>query len=295
MFLSNLFKRISFGKKILYKSTIYVAIIVTFLFLLTVINNTFILRTHLLDIRAWDNVWTFVFSFAFLSIVVYITVLIGVSLFFSEVSENLGISVLHNFLIGKYHRPVEEERIFMFLDMKSSTTIAEQLGHIKYFEMLKDYYTDFTNAIINYYGEIYQYVRDEIVLSWSLKKGLSHNNCLKCFFALRDSLLDQSQKYKSKYGIVPTFKAGFHIGKATIGEIGELKKEIVFTGDVLNTTARIQALCNTYNVDILISGDLIDQLNLSRDIQIQSLGKSELRGKKELIELFTVRTNTTMD
>ncbi|HEU4860863.1 MAG TPA: adenylate/guanylate cyclase domain-containing protein, partial [Chitinophagaceae bacterium] len=85
------------------------------------------------------------------------------------------------------------------------------------------------------------------------------------------------------------FKAGFHVGKVTTGEIGDIKKEIIFTGDVLNTTSRIQGLCNAFNVDILISGDLVNKLNAQSQFQMESLGIKELRGKDEKIELFTVR------
>ena len=73
---------------------------------------------------------------------VYMAAVIIVSLFYAEVSENIGPGVLANFFTGKYHTPIEEERIYMFLDMKSSTTIAENLGHVKYFEMLREYYSD---------------------------------------------------------------------------------------------------------------------------------------------------------
>ncbi|WP_089888641.1 adenylate/guanylate cyclase domain-containing protein [Kriegella aquimaris] len=179
----------------------------------------------------------------------------------------------------------------MFLDMKSSTTIAENLGHVKYFEMLKDYYADFSNSIIDYEGIIYQYVEDEIIVSWKLINGIENYNCFKCFFALKQALLNQTEKYSSRYGIVPVFKAGFHTGKVTTGEIGVIKKDIIFTGDVHNTTARIQGLCNTYNVDVLISGQLICKMTSGADIQIKSLGKNELRGKKEMIELFTILSN----
>jgi adenylate cyclase len=94
--------------------------------------------------------------------------------------------------------------------------------------------------------------------------------------------------YSSTFGVTPTFKAGLHLGEVTTGEIGALKKEIIFTGDVLNTTARIQGLCNTYDVDILISEDLINKLQLGSEFQIISLGKNELKGKEEGLELYTV-------
>jgi adenylate cyclase len=227
-------------------------------------------------------------NFAFWSVEVYIAAVIGVSLFYTEVSENLGQGVLNNFLTGKYHNPIEEERIFMFLDMKSSTTIAESLGHAKYFEMLKEYFSDLTNPIIRYSGEIYQYVGDEIVVSWKLKNGVQNNNCIQCFFAMRTAIKNQMTKYNDKFGLLPEFKAGFHLGKVITGEIGVSKKEIIFTGDVLNTSARIQGLCNDYKVDILISAPLMEKIDLHAQFQVKSLGENELRGRGEKIALFTV-------
>ena len=292
LFLNNLFIKKSFGKKILYKTLIYVVIIITFLLIFTIIVNSIVLQKSIFDDHVWANVWAFVSSFTFWSVELYIAAIIGLTLFYSEVSENLGLFVLHNFFVGKYHQPIEEERIFMFLDMKSSTTIAENLGHVKYFEMLKEYYSDLTDPIILYSGEIYQYVGDEIVVSWKLKNGLENNNCLNCFFAMKETLNNQFEKYQAKYGVLPTFKAGLHFGHVTTGEIGVIKKDIIFTGDVLNTTARIQSLCNIHQVDILISDDLNNKINLGSEFQIQTLGKNELIGKNEAIELFTVQKDT---
>jgi len=210
-------------------------------------------------------------------------------LFVSEVSDNLGQGVLKNFLTGKYHKPREEERIFMFLDMKSSTTIAEKLGHVRYYKLLNDYYADITAAIIQTSGEIYQYVGDEVVVTWKLKDGLKKNNCLHCFFTMKEILVRASEKYINEYELVPEFKAGLHYGKVTTGEIGVVKKEIIFTGDVLNTTARIQSSCNFHNADILVSNDLILNLKMEDDYILTEIGECELRGKDEKVKLQTVQ------
>jgi len=153
--------------------------------------------------------------------------------------------------------------------------------------MLREYYSDLTDSIVNYSGEIYQYVGDEIVVSWTIKNGLQNNNCIQCFFAMKAAITKQATRYNEKFGVVPEFKAGFHFGKVTTGEIGVIKKEIIFTGDVLNTTARIQSLCNAYKVDILISEDLMKKLNPDLLFQIKALGENELRGRDERIGLFT--------
>lgn len=288
LYFQKLFRKKSFIKKILYKTMIYFAIIISFLLINTVIYTSIEIKTGVFNKEVWNNVWSFFSSYAFWSVEVYITAVICISLFYTEVSDNLGQGILNNFLTGKYHTPKEEERIFMFLDMKSSTTIAESLGHVKYFEMLRQYYWDLTRPIINYSGKIYQYVGDEIVVSWTLKNGLQNNNCILCFFAMKAELKKQTEEYKKKFGVMPEFKAGLHLGKVTTGEIGVVKKDIMFTGDVLNTTARIQGLCNSYHVDILISDYLMKNLDLPSQFQIKSLGENELRGRDEKIGLFTI-------
>ena len=91
-----------------------------------------------------------------------------------------------------------------------------------------------------------------------------------------------------EFGLVPGFKAGFHHGKVTMGEIGVVKKEIVFTGDVLNTTARIQSLCNSLKTGLLISQDLLEILHLENKYDVAEMGEFELRGKKAKMKLYQV-------
>jgi adenylate cyclase len=291
LYLNHLLAKKSFTKKLLYKLLFYVLIMFMFIVIAYPIAASMELNTNILDQRVWDRLFLFITSSTHLSTDLQLTVQLGVSLFYAEISENIGHGIMINFFTGKYHSPTEEKRIFMFLDMKSSTSIAEKLGHIKYFELLREYYFDLSDAVIKYSGEIYQYVGDEIVVSWKYKAGIKNNNCIKCFFAMKEDLNKRVDWYHENFGLAPTFKAGFHFGKVTTGEIGALKKEIIFTGDVLNSTARIQGLCNQFNVDILISGDLKESLNLDSKYLIKSFGRKELRGKIVNIELYTIVSN----
>ena len=179
----------------------------------------------------------------------------------------------------------------MFLDMKSSTAHAEKLGHIRYFQMLKEYYNDISIPILNCGGEIYQYVGDEIVITWKAKNNFA-NNVLNCFFAMKEALNLQHNKYLLEYELAPTFKAGVHYGKVTTGEIGLLKKDIVFTGDTLNTAARIQSLCNQYEVDLLVSEDFLKAEASIDEYSFNALGKTQLKGRNKGIALYSV--NRTM-
>ena len=78
-----------------------------------------------------------------------------------------------------------------------------------------------------------------------------------------------------------------------VGEIGQIKREIAFSGDVLNTTSRIQAKCNDLGVDILASEEF-SKINyaLPTGIKVEALGPKELKGKAEAMELVTFRNDT---
>lgn len=224
----------------------------------------------------------------FLKSIVLWTIVTVFTIIFLHVNDKFGHGTLLKLLLGRYHKPREEERIFMFADIKSSTTIAEQLGHIRFFNLLNDFFRDITNSIIFTKGEIYQYVGDQIVISWSMQNGLKNGNCVKCFYKMRESILQRSHHYMEKYNLVPEFKVGLHCGSVTTGEIGVIKRDIVFSGDVLNTTARIESLCNLYSVKILFSKYLLDKLNLPpNDYVPERMGVIELKGKKQRIELYT--------
>ncbi len=287
-YLNKAFSSKSFTRKILYKLVVYTLFFSLIILITFPVAASMEIGTGILDSRVWDKYIRYLASPTHLSTIVQLGVALGASLFYMEISDNIGHGVLMNFFTGKYHRPKEEERIFMFLDMRSSTTIAEQLGHIRYFELLRAYYNCLSDAVVAYSGEIYQYVGDEIIVSWELEGGLRNNNCIRCFFAMAESLEKRADWFREKFGLAPAFKAGFHYGKVTTGEIGAIKKEIFFTGDVLNTTARIQGLCNTYNVSLLLSGGLLEKLKPGPEFQVRPLGQADLRGRKERVELYTI-------
>jgi adenylate cyclase len=150
---------------------------------------------------------------------------------------------LWNYVLGRYHRPREVNRIFCFIDLKDSTSIAEKLGHLKFAMFLRDYYSDISEALRKTAAQIYQYVGDEIVLSWSFSEGLKDNNLIRCVFLMKKILNSKRQKYLSGYGVCPEFRAGLHGGKVIVTWIGELNNEIEYIGDTVNTATRIQEDC----------------------------------------------------
>lgn len=178
----------------------------------------------------------------------------------------------------------------MFLDLKRSTQLAEHLGHEQYYEFINDFIEDVSEAVLRTWGHIYQYVGDEIVVYWPWNKRL---NSMDCYFQIWERLQAHRQRYIDRFGQYPEFRVGLHGGEVLIGEIGLYKKDILYIGDVLNATSRIEQLCRDLKVGLLLSEDVLVNLSLPDNYQLKNMGSYRLRGKTNPKQLFTlVKTNS---
>ncbi len=223
------------------------------------------------------------FEFLGLSLIISL-----VSNFMDELHRKLGRDAIYNLVFGKYHQVKQEDRVFLFIDLNHSTDIAESMGELEYSHFLQDYFYDISEPIARYFGRVYQYVGDQIVVTWPMKKGLRYAVCVRCFFAVQKQIRRFEKQYMDRYGRMPEFKAALHGGTVVISEVGKYKSEIAYHGDVLNTTARMQSKCHDMNADLIVSDWIIDNVTMPKFLKIETLGSFQLKGKQQEIELFSV-------
>lgn len=276
-------KKIPLGLSLLVKTWLH---FVATIFIMTVVGRT---MSQVFDVNIDFEIGWWIYEKRFWSAMFYIIVFSFVYSFLKIAAERFGRGVFLKILLGTYANPKEEERIFMFLDLKDSTTIAENLGHHKYSQFIQDCFFDLNEVVLEYEAEIYQYVGDEAVLSWPYKKGLANNNCIGLFFAFQQQRESRREYYEQKYGVYPEFKAGLHGGALMVAEVGSVKKELAYHGDVINTSARIQAECNTHNVTLLLSEKLLKDLKIEEISTSKSLGNVLLKGKRKEIKIHTIQ------
>ena len=238
----------------------------------------------LAEFNGFFREWIFIKNFFIWLVIVIATLIVFM------INDKYGPGVFPDYLMGRYFHPKNERRIFMFADIKDATTIAEELGEEKYFNFLKDFFRDIAPAIVQTRGEVYQYVGDEVVISWKMKNGLKKGNTLQCYYSMRKIITYKTPRYIRKYGVAPTFKVGIHFGPVMVGEVGQIKREIVFSGDVLNTAARIAASCNDLGVEILASKSFANiAVELPTRVKAYDMGEETLKGKAEDVALVTYK------
>lgn len=224
---------------------------------------------------------------AFMIFMFDLSVMTLLTIIILEVIDKYGPGGFWSMMRGKYLNPRIENRIFIFLDINNATSIAEQLGHTKYFRLLRDFFSEITIPILANGGEIYQYIGDEVVLSW---KNTPLNK-QRCFRFLRQTfflLKRREQRFMKRYGVSPTFKAGIHSGEVTAGVIGVIKKDLVYSGDTLNTTARIRSKCHELEEAFVVSGDFLNDFSTPFAYKVNEIGEMEFKGRAEKEKLFSI-------
>jgi adenylate cyclase len=283
-------RKLSAGRVVLLRTAIYTCLISFFIILVSGLRAPFVRGMDPLDVFADARFHTFLFEGQFFILLAILLVTSFTISFLHEVHRMFGPGLLLKLMLGTYHRPIEEDRIFMFLDLNDSTAIAETLGPIRFSEFKNDFFHDIAEPVLETKGEVFQYVGDEVVFTWKTASGVRNAKWLRCFFMIRDKIARMRGEYLRRYATMPTFKAGCHSGVVVTTEVGDLKRGIVHNGDAVNTAARIEAECRRLRKDFLVSDTLYRQTSLPDDVRAADMGEVILRGKSRALRLWSVES-----
>ncbi|NGX95030.1 MAG: adenylate/guanylate cyclase domain-containing protein [Candidatus Afipia apatlaquensis] len=219
-----------------------------------------------------QNVWTpIIFSAVFA---------IALNLLFA-ITNIIGPRAFLHLVTGRYHTPVEESRFVLFVDIAGSTTLAERLGGLGIHSFLDKTFRSLTGPIIDCRGEVLNYVGDEIIVTWSEASGAIDCRPLRCFLAMRDTLQKLQSRFEKEFGVAPRIRGSLHFGPVIVGEIGDIKRAIVFNGDVMNTAARLEELSRNVEGGFVASRAAIQQFKSALPAPLHDLGVRDIRGKSD--------------
>jgi adenylate cyclase len=265
---------LSFTASLMIRSAIYAAfILVIQLFPPDGIIAGLSLRTSSQDF------WSGVVSSAVISVLINLAF---------GIANIIGPRALLNFITGRYHSPVEEDRFVLFVDIAGSTGLAERLGGVAIHRLLDRTFRLLTLAVVDYHGEVLNYVGDEVIVTWRDRDGAIDCRPLRCFAAMRQELSGASGQFEREFGTVPRIRGSLHFGPVIVGEIGDVKRAIVFNGDVMNTAARLEELSRTVDGGFLVSRTAMQRFNSVPPFAICDLGRLPIRGRADGIDVIGI-------
>ncbi len=200
----------------------------------------------------------------------------------------MGAGNLFHLMIGKYHSPVMEERIFLFLDIKGSTALVERLGPVETRALIGKFFFDISGPITDLGGEIYRFTGDGVVAVWNWKQGIANNRIVRTIDTIDDTINREADYYRSNFGQMPEYRIGVHGGPIVTSEEGDTKRAIGFYGDTIHIAARLEQKAKELGVNCILSGNIAaHQVGLGDRLHL--IGNESVRGITEPIEIYELK------
>jgi adenylate cyclase len=184
----------------------------------------------------------------------------------------------------------EIDAVIWFSDLRNSTPLSAQLGERTFLELLNDYYETTAGAVLEHGGEVLRFIGDASLAVFPIVDGAESRRavCARAIDAARAARSRGLAANERRSGAgLPNFSfgVGLHVGRVLYGNIGTAERlEFSVIGSAANETARIEALCKTTRRDVVLSQEVVAQL----DEHCPSLGSFELRGVARPVEVFAL-------
>jgi len=183
------------------------------------------------------------------------------------------------------------EVTIMFSDIRSFTSLSENLPPQQMTRMLHEYFDEMTEEVIATEGVVDKFIGDAIMAFWGapIEQPDQADRAVKA----AKGMVKRLEKLKSKWASegLPTLEIGIaiNLGVATVGNVGSKRRfDYTVIGDAVNVASRLEGFNKQFNSHIIISDSTRRQLTI--DVETRDHGEVQVRGRDEPIRIFEVRT-----
>ncbi|MBT9317778.1 adenylate/guanylate cyclase domain-containing response regulator [Leptothoe spongobia TAU-MAC 1115] len=180
---------------------------------------------------------------------------------------------------------VSKEMAIMFSDIRSFTTLSEQMTPQENFDFVNAYLRRVSPEIRKHNGFIVKYLGDGMMAVFpdgvddALQAGIAKVRQIRTY-----------NQHRQTEGHPPLeVGIGLHAGHMMVGMVGESNRmQADAVSDNVNLTARLEGLTKYYGVSFLISEDVILKLNHPEKYSVRLLDRIIVKGRQEPITIYEV-------
>ena len=188
------------------------------------------------------------------------------------------------------------ELAVLFSDIRSFTTISENMAPDDLVNSLNRYFSGQVDIIMNRNGIVDKYIGDAIMAFWGAPVNHKDDALQSVIAGLE--MIESVKKFNEQQ--VKLNKPEFHLGiginygTVTVGNIGsERKMDYTVIGDMVNLASRMEGLTKVYKVELLISETIYEELNKMeekpRGISYRLLDIVAVVGKTKGVKIYTAK------
>ncbi len=189
-----------------------------------------------------------------------------------------------NFLGGK-----SSEITVLFSDVRSFTTLTEELGAQGTVEMLNEYFTIMVECITREGGMLDKFIGDAIMAGFGIP--ISHDDdedrAVRAAIAMVEELWEWNTAREADGKLAIDHGVGLNTGLVVSGNIGSPKRmDYTMIGDGVNLAARLESACKQYSAHVLISE--FTRAKLKGTYRLRDIDMVVVKGKTEPVKIFEV-------
>ena len=173
----------------------------------------------------------------------------------------------------------------LFADVANYTSISEKLDPEEIHQIMDGCFKILMDEIHKYEGTINQFAGDGVMSLFGAPVAHEDHAQRACHSALsiQTFIGNYGEKMKKDYGVDFKLRIGLNSGPVVVGSIGDdLRMDYTAVGDTTNLASRLESMASPGTS--MVSGHTH---KLARDFfEFESLGKVEVKGKKEPQEIF---------
>lgn len=196
----------------------------------------------------------------------------------------IGNQVFFALITGRYARPLEEQRLFLAIDMANSTALAARLGDRDAMRIVGRFLHALGEPVRAHGGSIDKYVGDQAIISWRLTARRPDAPALACALAIRRTLT----ALKMEMGVELGFRITLHAGPVIVAQVGDQRREITYFGDTINSLSRLDSIAKEAGRDIILTADGWRHCRPVAGVMPVPLGPVTLRGRETPMEIVGV-------
>jgi len=181
--------------------------------------------------------------------------------------------------------------VIWFSDLRNSSGLADTLPPEDFIILINEYFQCMAGAVLENNGEVLRFIGDAVLAIFPIRDGHANEAeaCATALAAARDAvgrMAELNKTRKKDKNDELGFGIGLHVGDVMYGNIGVPERvEFSVVGPAANEAARIETLTKSLGHQVIFS----DHFASAIDESWQSLGKHELRGVGEPMEVFYLK------
>jgi signal transduction histidine kinase/class 3 adenylate cyclase/CheY-like chemotaxis protein len=181
---------------------------------------------------------------------------------------------------------VQMEMTVFVSDIRSFTTLSEQMTPAENFAFINEYLANVGPLIRQHHGFINHYTGDGVMALFPRNADDAIANAIATQRLLASFNAERRQRGEPPIQV----GIGLHTGKLMLGIVGETERmQGDIFADAVNLASRIEGLSKLYGVSIVISEQTLSRLDHHAEAyNVRFLGKVQVKGKKECVSVFEI-------